>query len=609
MAFTVTATQSGSSATTGITLLVRVLTNAVETGGATHGSRTTSGSPAPSGSLTPNFSGSWVGFALSADNNTTMSAAAASNIYDYSTSNPGQLWSAAHGHYTGTVTAATPLTYGAGSVPSGQDHANWCAYEVPASGGTLAIDGSSPAGANNTGSAAVTSASFTPPGSCVLAAMVVAGGSGSGTGITITITDTSGLGLVWTQRAVSLAADNFQPAFIYTATMGGAAPAPQPAGARSQPGGRVWRRRYRRVQQPFPPQYQTPVLNVQAGLATATGAAQSPIFQRYIAGLAGGTAGYFVDQSGAPRLYFATVPWGMPANAGRWNSGNWQLDFDTYFADIAGQGMTAAEMHPWGHSHTGCNNTLGNTWDSVSPWTTIPTLNNTFWARIDYLLAAALRNGITVFLNLTMQCDMGMDAFSGTGVFNGTSAATLQTVATNIATRYASQPNLIYMFGDDYNNNDDTRMNAVLTGLRAGGYTGSVSIEYFSSGTTSRRDLSGSPTGAQYPWGGSNASFNWCYYYMQTYFAVEQAYKENRRSRWRGATGSMSAAGPASPPTTTSCGTWCGGRSPPAPAACRWARKPSTRGRPESSPLPWTGSPPMRGTTRRPCMSTPRSPA
>ena len=55
----------------------------------------------------------------------------------------------------------------------------------------------------------------------------------------------------------------------------------------------------------------------------------------------------------------------------------------------------------------------------VSPWTTLPTLNNTFWQRIDYLLNSAPANGITVFLVLTMQCDMGMDAFAGTGVFNG----------------------------------------------------------------------------------------------------------------------------------------------------------------------------------------------
>jgi hypothetical protein len=65
----------------------------------------------------------------------------------------------------------------------------------------------------------------------VLAAMVVAGGTGTGTGITMTITDTSGLGLTWTLRAVSNSGDNFQPAWIYTATMPGAGtPATRAAG-------------------------------------------------------------------------------------------------------------------------------------------------------------------------------------------------------------------------------------------------------------------------------------------------------------------------------------------------------------------------------------------
>jgi hypothetical protein len=67
--------------------------------------------------------------------------------------------------------------------------------------------------------ATVTTASFTPPGGAVLACLVLAGGTGAGTGITMTITDTSGLGLTWTQRAVSSSSDNFQPAFIVTTTI------------------------------------------------------------------------------------------------------------------------------------------------------------------------------------------------------------------------------------------------------------------------------------------------------------------------------------------------------------------------------------------------------
>src|SRR5262245_16259865 len=107
--------------------MVRVLTNATESGGASHGSTGTSG--AASGSLTPNFSGSYVAFSITADNFQPMTAAASNNTYDNSTGNPSDLWCAAQGHYTGTVTAATPLTYGAGSAGAGVDHTNFCAYE------------------------------------------------------------------------------------------------------------------------------------------------------------------------------------------------------------------------------------------------------------------------------------------------------------------------------------------------------------------------------------------------------------------------------------------------------------------------------------------------
>src|SRR6185312_6105936 len=145
MAMTVTATQSGSSSQVGVILTVRVLTNATEGGGATSGSHSLTGATAQ-GSLTPNFSGSYVAFAISTDNiGTGCPAAATNNTYDQNIGLSGALWSGANGHYTGTVTASTPLTYGAGSAGAA-DHANWCAYEIPASGGTITLDGSSPAG-------------------------------------------------------------------------------------------------------------------------------------------------------------------------------------------------------------------------------------------------------------------------------------------------------------------------------------------------------------------------------------------------------------------------------------------------------------------------------
>jgi len=254
MAFTVTATQSGSSSNRGVYLKVLVLTNAVEAGGATSGGTNAVG-VAASGSLTPNFSGSFVAFSVAEDGVPGgLSAAAANNTYDYSNADATDSWSSAQGHYTGTVTASSALTYGEGTFSSG-DHSNWCAYEVPASGGTWAIDGSSPAGVNTTSGTAIATASFTPPAGSVLVAMVTAGGSGSGTGITVTMTDTSGLGMAWTRRAISGTADSFQPCYVFTATV----PAVTISSAAfSASPGRTWQRRFHHIQRPPFPSYVAP---------------------------------------------------------------------------------------------------------------------------------------------------------------------------------------------------------------------------------------------------------------------------------------------------------------------------------------------------------------
>lgn len=240
-----------------------------------------------------------------------------------------------------------------------------------------------------------------------------------------------------------------------------------------------------------------------------------------------GTAGYFTDAGGTPRVYWADENWGLPSNAGRWNSGNWQADYDNFHTTRAAQGLNANHTHPWGHSHTGANNDIGNTWDGISPWTGGPggSLNNTFWTRIDYMFTSAAAHNMTIFFNLTMSADLGLQGFAGTGVWNGVSAANAQTAAQHIAARYLNTPNLIWMFGDDYFNDDDTMMNAILAGIRAAGDTRPLAVEYYPTGTTSHIDLS-APGGATFPFGTSQAAFNWVYYYWVTYFGVETAYAD-----------------------------------------------------------------------------------
>lgn len=121
-----------------------------------------------------------------------------------------------YGTYTGTVTAATPVTVGA-SAPTGNS-TTLAAYEVPPSGGsTPAIDGTSPAFVQGSSSPATT-ASFTPPAGVVVLAAVIAASPSSGTP---SVTDTSGLGLVWTPRASYADTGNGSAAYVYTTSMGG----------------------------------------------------------------------------------------------------------------------------------------------------------------------------------------------------------------------------------------------------------------------------------------------------------------------------------------------------------------------------------------------------
>ena len=537
MAFTVTATESGSSAGSGMQLLVRVLTNAVETGGASHGAASATG-VASSGSLTPAFSSSWVGFSVSGDNFlTNMPAAAANNTYDYNAANVHS-WSAAQGHYTGTVTASSALTYGAGSAGSGQDHGNWCAYEVPASGGTITIDASSPAGVSTTSTAAAT-ASFTPPGSCVLVAMVCADGTGTGTGITVTITDTSGLGLTWTRRAISSTSDNFQPTYVFTATIGGAAAAPAPGIAQARPG-RTWLRRFRHRQQPPPPpgvvlpaggtsaaagagQVTAVATQIATGSAAGAGSVTASTGTPYITAISADNT-YFLDNQGNPRLFVGEDCWYILPNAGRWNAGAWQSTFDTYLSQRAAQGYTAVEVSVFGDNNPNASLTYtdGRDWDGTYPFSSTnnpsTAMNSTFWARRDYFFTQAAANGITVVCNLTTPA-LSVSAFP-----TGWTTTQWTNYGTAIGGRYKNQPNILWIVADDYFGAQDTGLTAMLSAIRAAGDTHPITIQYYQE-NTSRTDIDN--TASHPAWGASNAQYDWVYTYNFTYLGIEVARAES----------------------------------------------------------------------------------
>jgi len=249
-----------------------------------------------------------------------------------------------------------------------------------------------------------------------------------------------------------------------------------------------------------------------------------------ITGLSGsGWTGYFHDQNGQPRLFQMIEDWGFPANAGRYNGGaGVDADINNYTSVRGGQKFTAMYTSPYGNTELGGAYDDGRTWDGIYPFQVngtpgeitssgqTVTLNDPFWQRIDYLLTQLAANGITMFMSLGMNMTFA-------GIYASAGAAQCTAIAAALAARYASQPNIIWMVGDDSPPGAwDTLETAFLTGLRNAGDTRPISIEMYQE-STSLRSLDGTTA---MTWGIDNAQFNWYYGFEPTYFGVEYCYTE-----------------------------------------------------------------------------------
>lgn len=103
-----------------------------------------------------------------------------------------------YGSFKTTSGTGTPGATTVGSSTTFATNYGCCALEVLASGGTLSVDGSSPASAAaNTGSS-ITTASFTPPGNTLLVAILATDGDTSGNVQVATVS--SSPALTWTER-------------------------------------------------------------------------------------------------------------------------------------------------------------------------------------------------------------------------------------------------------------------------------------------------------------------------------------------------------------------------------------------------------------------------
>jgi hypothetical protein len=267
-----------------------------------------------------------------------------------------------------------------------------------------------------------------------------------------------------------------------------------------------------------------PQAQANAGLATGAGAALAAgTGKPYPAALDTSVApGFWKDQSGHPIVVIGDEAWGLVGNAGRWG-GTWQSDIDGYVTARAAQGYTAVEIDLVPSTLAGGLND-GATWDGVSMFNSGTSatagdpsagLNSTYWQRVDYLIAALARAGMTLFANILLSYDMGH-------ALSGLTPTQFGAYGTGLGARYASTGNLQWMIEDDYFGTADSTLDTILTGIRAAGDTRPISIENYSE-STSRKDVSNNSV---LSWGTSNAGWQWCYSYNVAYFAVEYAYGE-----------------------------------------------------------------------------------
>lgn len=248
------------------------------------------------------------------------------------------------------------------------------------------------------------------------------------------------------------------------------------------------------------------------GALTGTSDALPAPFVTSVSGL------HFVDQDGQPTLIRGDTVWALPVNAGRWNGGDWAADIDAYTAARAAHGFNVLYLALLGSTQNNGPADTGATFDGVLPFVggDPGVLNEAYWQRVDYILASAEAQGITVFCDFAYSSDLNDAALSGktNAQFTG--------YGTALGTRYADRPNLVWTIGGDYFDDHDTQLTNVLTALRAAGDTHLIAAENYSE-STSRFDLS---SNSVRQWGTDHAQFNFVYTYNVTYFGVEYGYDE-----------------------------------------------------------------------------------
>jgi hypothetical protein len=122
-------------------------------------------------------------------------------------------------------------------------------------------------------------------------------------------------------------------------------------------------------------------------------------------------------------------------------------DAQTYIADRANRGINCIQVHLMTAQHANYG-----TVDSITPFTTsgdLSTPREAYFARVDAMLAAAAARGMTVMLTAA-------ECIDGLTLFQGNSEAKCLGFGQYLGARYASTPNLIWNYGNDFQTWDST---------------------------------------------------------------------------------------------------------------------------------------------------------
>ena len=186
---------------------------------------------------------------------------------------------------------------------------------------------------------------------------------------------------------------------------------------------------------------------------------------------------YLVDQNNVPFMIVGDSPHSL---IGRMS----QSDADFYMANRQRYGINTLWVELLCNNKTACN-ADGTTFDGIPPFTTpgdISTPNPVYFQRVDEMLTIAATRGITILLDA-----VETDGWLATFKANGQEKATA--FGRYLGDRYKNVPNIIWMYGNDFQTwmdfGDDAVVLAVAKGIKGAdpNHIHTTELNYLTSGS------------------------------------------------------------------------------------------------------------------------------